>query len=311
MPHRRRRPGRWPALAPLLAAIGLFALAAPAAAMPSPAVAAAHAIGASAELVADVDTIGGIKIDTVVSELADDNVAVIGSRASESALAGVAAAAKSRGLQLAIVSLGARLTESDANLMAQELRSRVGGTVLVLTPTSGGVDSSTLSGTQQSAAKAAAAKAGDDDVAASTAFVDSATAKGFPTVLVVVGVIVVLIVAVIVAGYLRRRRTQQQDHASLAVRTAELADRVGKLSPLILAIAPRMDVAKRPDLSARFNQAGADYTTLRDAVAKPLATGSEIDAAAAEIADLQRRLGSLDEQLDTLLPGMEPPSPAG
>lgn len=310
MPQRHRRSGRLVPIAALLAAIGLLALAAPAAAMPRPAVGAA-ASTVSSLLVADTDTIGGVKIDTVVSELADDNVAVIGSRASESALAGVAKDARSRGLQLFIVSLSARLTEQDAKLMAQEVRSRVGGTVLVLTPTAGGEDSSTLSGNQQSAAKAAANRAGDDDVAASKAFVDSATSKGFPSVLLVVGVIVVVIIAVILVGYLKRRRKQQEDHASLAELTAALADRVGKLSPLVLAIAPRVDVANRPDLSARFNQASGDYTTLRDTVAEPLATRKEIDATTAAIADLEKRLGSLDEQLDTLLPGMEPPSPAG
>ncbi|MGI8417020.1 MAG: DUF6676 family protein [Nakamurella sp.] len=313
MPQRHRRSGRLAAIAALLAAIGLVALTTPAAAsaLPRPAIGTSAAVSTSSLFVADTDTIGGVKIDTVVSELADDNVAVIGSRASESALAGVAADARKHGLQLSIVSLGVSLAEADAKLMAKDVQARVGGTVLVLTPDGAGQWSSELSGARQDDAKKAALSAGIDDVAAASAYEKSATAKGFPWVLVVVAIVVVAIAGAVVAGYLKRRRKQQEDHATLAELTAALNDRVGKLSPLVLAIAPRVDVANRPDLTSRFNQASSDYSTLRDRVATPLGSRKELDATTAEIADLEKRLGSLDQQLDTLLPGMEPPSPAG
>lgn len=309
MPQRRRRSRRLAVSGLLLAVTGVLAVTTPASAAT-----AVHPPGSAAAVFmvsADQDTIGGVKVDDVVSALAKDNVAVIGSRASEPQLAQVAADARSHGLQLSIVSLGARLTQKDAQLMAQQVRARVGGTVLVLTPTSGAPDSGELSDNRRDQAIQAAKKAGDDDVAAARAFEKSATAKDFPWLLVVIGIVAVLIGAALVVGYLKRRRTQQEDHASLAELTTALSDRVGKLSPLVLAIAPRVDVADRPDLTARFNQASADYTSLRERLASPLATRKEVDASTADVANLEKRLGSLDEQLDTLLPGMEPPSPAG
>lgn len=106
------------------------------------------------------DVIGGVRVADVVVALADNHVAVIGSAADEAQLAQVVSDARAKNLKLSVVSLKARLTQSDATLMAAEVRTQVGGTVLVLTPTSGGLDSSELSGTQQKTARAAAAAGG-------------------------------------------------------------------------------------------------------------------------------------------------------
>jgi len=260
---------------------------------------------------ADEDVIGGVRVADVVAALNDDHVAVIGSATDEARLAQVVSDARARNLELSVVSLKARLTVSDAKLMAAEVQTKVGGTVLVLTPTSGGLYSSELSGTQQDAAKAAAVAAGDDAVAAARAFADSATAKGFPWLLVVVGVVVLGILAVVGAGIWRRKRRADTDQQALAELSTHLSDRLGKLAPQILGIAPRLEVAKRPDLDARFDRASGDYSQLQARMATPLVRRQEIDAATAQIADLEKRLAAIDRELDTLLPGLEPPSPAG
>ncbi len=257
------------------------------------------------------DVIGGVRVADVVVALADNHVAVIGSAADEAQLAQVVSDARAKNLKLSVVSLKARLTQSDATLMAAEVRTQVGGTVLVLTPTSGGLDSSELSGTQQKTARAAAAAAGDDDVAAARAFADSATAKGFSWLLVVVGVIVLGILAVVGAGIWRRKRKAGTDLQALAELSTHLSDRLGRLAPQILGIAPRIEVAKRPDLDARFDRASGDYSQLQETLATPLGTRQAIDAATAQIAALEKRLAAIDQELDTLLPGLEPPSPAG
>lgn len=271
----------------------------------------ASAVPAGQTTAADGEVIDGVKVDDVVSELSDNHVAVIGSRADEKALAQVVDDARNKGLEFSVVSLSARLTNDDAHLMAEEVRSRVGGTVLVLTPVSGGVDSSKLSGSQQDDAKAAAKAAGDDDVAAARAFVDSATAKGFPVFLVVISAVILAILGAIGAGIWQRRRRKEMDAETLADLSKVLAERLGKLAPLVLSIPPRLEVAHRPDLDARFNAASGDYSRLQATIATPLGSRREIDATTAQIADLEKRMVAVDQELDTLLPGLEPPSPAG
>lgn len=285
----------------------------------SPAGAAPVAAGSSAGLstvdrllaAPDDDTVAGISVTDVVNDLADDHVAVIGSGADPAALASIAAEARSNGVNLSIVSLSTRLTNDDARLLAEKVRSRVHGTVLVLTPTSGGQDSDELSGTKQDDAKAAAAAAGGDDVAAARAYMESATAKAFPWSLVIIGVIILVVIGAIVYGVIGRNRKKKADHDALADLTRGLSKRIETLAPLMLSIPPRIDLAKRPDLEDRFNRAGAEYTKLRDLVATPLGSRREVDATATDVAALEKTLDDIDQQLDVLLPGLEPPSPAG
>lgn len=256
-------------------------------------------------------TIGGVSVDQVVKALGDDHVAVIGSGADEAALAKIAAAARAKGLDLSIVSLSARLTSDYADTLAQQVLTRVHGTVLVLTPVSGAPDSDELSEKQQQDAAAAAKAAGGSDVSAAQAFADSATAKPFPWSLVVIGAIILVVIGAIVLGMRERTRKRKADHATLADLTQGLAKRVGVLGSLILGISARIGMVERPDLQARFGRGSAEYNRLRDQVATPLQSRTEVDAAAADIAALDKQLGDIDEQLDALLPGLEPPAPAG
>ncbi len=307
MPHRaERRTGRLGVVGRLLTVLVLLA-----GALLTDSVSQAAAVPAGPAIAVDGEVIGGVKVDDVVTALSDDHVAVIGSRANEAALAQVVTDARNKGLEFSVVSLSARLTDSDTRLLAEEVRSRVGGTVLVLTPVSGWVDSSKLSGSQQDAAKAAAKAAGDDDVAAARAFVDSATDKGFPVFLVVIGAVILVILIAIGAGIWQRRRRKETDAETLADLSKGLAERLGKLAPLVLSIPPRLEVAHRLDLDARFNAASGDYSRLQATIATPLGSRREIDATTAEIADLEKRMVAVDQELDTLLPGLEPPSPAG
>lgn len=257
------------------------------------------------------ETVAGISVDAVVASLAGDHVAVVESRFSESALAEVVADARAKNLELSVVSVGARLIKQDAQELAAVVASRVGGTVLVLSPTAGGQYSSQLSSTQQKDAQTALGAAGDDDVAGVRAYVESATAAGFPWALVGIVVLIVAVLGAVAFGAWRRHRRQQDDDEQLADLATGLSHRLGKLAPQVLGLAPRVEVAGRPDLEERFNRASGDYASLKETLSTAPKNRAEIDRSAATLSDLERRLGALDRELDALLPGMEPPSPAG
>ncbi|WP_029135913.1 Rv1476 family membrane protein [Nakamurella lactea] len=259
----------------------------------------------------DGDTIGGVSVDDVVSALGTNHVAVIGTTASESELAQIAQQARDGGVNLSIVSLKTRLTSKDAQTLAGEIKARVGGTVLVLTPDSAAQYSDELSGSQQSAAEAAVKAAGGDDVSAARAYMESATAKPFPWSLVVIGLVALVVIGAIVYGVIGRNRRKKADHEALADLTLGLGKRLQVLAPLMLTITSRIGLVDRPDLADRFNRASGDYTRLGGVVATPLTSRAEVDRTAAEIATVEKTLDDIDRQLDTLLPGLEGPSPAG
>lgn len=293
MPQVCRPLLRWTWFSVVAAAIGLLlAGAAPAAAQ-------------------DGGTVAGISIDAVVASLGEDHVATIGSRFSERALAQVVADARAKNLELSVVSVGDRLIKSDAQELAAEVASRVGGTVLVLSPTAGGQYSSQLSSTQQQDARSALLAAGDDDVAAARAYVDSATATGFPWAIVGIVVLIAAVLGAVAFGAWRRHRQREDDDEQLADLASGLSHRLGKLAPQVLGIVPRVEVAGRPDLQERFDRASADYAVLKETLSTPPQNRAEIDRSAASLSDLERRLDVLDRELDALLPGLEPPSPAG
>lgn len=267
--------------------------------------------GPAAAAAAPEDVIGGISVDAVVASLADDHVAVVESRFSEPALAQVVADARSENLMLSVVSVGDRLLASDAQELAAVVQSRVGGTVLVLSPTAGGQYSSELSTSQQEDAQSALLAAGDDDVAGVRAYVDSATSEGFPWAIVGIVVLIAGVLGAVAFGAWRRHRQQQDDDEQLADLATGLSDRLANLAPQVLGLAPRVEVAGRPDLEDRFNRASGDYAVLKETLATPPQNRAEIDRTAASMSDLERRLDDLDTELDALLPGIEPPSPAG
>jgi hypothetical protein len=297
MQEQRSRPWRFAALGVLMVIFGVLG-------------GGAGPAGA-AVTVSDGETVAGISVDEVVSALADNHVAVLDSTASESDLAAIAADARSKGLNLWIVSLSKRLTNDDAKQLAELIRARLHGTVLVLSPTAGGQDSDELSGSQQADAQAAAIAAGSDDVAAARAYLESATAKGFPWPLVIIGMLVLVVIGAIAYGLIRRNRKKSADHEALADLTKGLQNRLQVLAPLMLTITSRIGLVDRPDLADRFNRAGADYTRLGGEVATPLTSRAEVDRAAAEVATVEKTLDDIDRQLDALLPGLEGPSPAG
>lgn len=293
MPEVRRHPFHRAWLLVPLAALGLLlAGTGPAAAAPE-------------------DVIGGISVDDVVTSLADDHVAVVGSRFSEAELAQVVADARSENLMLSVVSVGEPLLKQVASDLTAEVHSRVGGTVLVISPQGSDQESSELSNAQQDDAQAALLAAGQDDVAAVRAYVDSATATGFPWTIVGIVALIAVVLGAVAFGAWRRHRQQQDDDEQLADLATGLSDRLGNLAPQVLGIAPRVEVAGRPDLEDRFNRASGDYAALKETLATPPQNRAEIDRTAASMSDLERRLDDLDTELDALLPGMEPPSAAG
>lgn len=257
------------------------------------------------------DVIGGISVDEVVAALGDDHVAVLaGSTTSESELAAVAKIGWDKGFKIYLVSLGRNLLEADAKALATQVLTQTGGTVLVMCPITGAVQSETMStNEQQRALDAYLSQQGD--VASAKAFIESATSPGFPWVLVL---LVLLVVAVLVGlGWqvLQRRRKNEASAEALAELTKGLAERLGKVAPLMLSISPRVDLAGRPDLKDRFQQSSTEYTELLSTTSTPLPSRAAVNETGARIAALEKRLGDLDAALDELLPGIEPPAPAG
>ena len=126
------------------------------------------------------ETIGGVSIPDVLSDLGDDNVALVNSSVDADALAAEVSSARTAGLELSVVSIGDKISDSDAGAVADALFKTVKGTVLVLTPTLVTSRSDQLTSAQLKAANKAASS-GSDDVAAAQKYVASALGADAPT----------------------------------------------------------------------------------------------------------------------------------
>ncbi len=259
---------------------------------------------------ADGEIIGGITVATAADDLRDDGVAAISTSIQASALAPIVADARSRHLELGVLVTGIEMSQASCNDLAGALSAATGLTVLVLTPEAGKASSSTLSASVLTDAQDAAAVYGTDDVAAARAFVAKATERSSGPWMLIGGVVVVIVIALLGWAWSRRRSRDRAGH-HLEELTAALQQRSTALADQILGLSERVEVLGRPDLEARFDQAGADYSRLQETLGQAVTDRGAVNTAATALSDLERRLDQLDREVDALAPGIQPPSPAG
>lgn len=258
----------------------------------------------------DGEIIGGITVAQAADDLRDDGVAAISSSVQASALVPIVADARSKDLAFGVLVTDIEMSQPSCNELAGALSAATGLTVLVLTPRAGRAASSTLSSSVLAEAQDAAAVQDTDDVAAARAFVAKATEKSSGPWLLIGGVAVVLLIAVL-GWWWSRRRAQGRTGDHLAELSAGLQQRSTALADQILGLSDRVEVLGRPDLEARFDQAGADYGRLQETLAQAVTDRAAVNSAATTLSDLERRLDQLDREVDALAPGIQPPSPAG
>ena len=267
--------------------------------------AAAGAVG-----LADDVIIGGITVATAAEDLRDDGVAAISSSIQVSALAPIVADARSKDLEFGVLVTDIAMSQASCNDLAGALSAATGLTVLVLTPNAGKASSSTLSASVLTDAQDAAAVYGTDDVAAARAFVTKATERSSGPWMLIGGVALLVIIGVLGWWWSRRRSKDRAGH-HLEELTAGLQQRSAALADEILGLSERVEVLGRPDLEARFDQAGADYSRLQETLGQPVTDRGAVNTAATALSDLERRLDQLDREVDALAPGIQPPSPTG
>ncbi|MEJ7651447.1 MAG: DUF6676 family protein [Nakamurella sp.] len=267
--------------------------------------AAAGAVG-----LADDDIIGGITVSQAADDLRDDGVAVVSSSVQAAALTTIVADARSRELEFGVLVTDIDMSQTSCNDLAGALGAATGLTVLVLTPHAGKASSSTLSSAVLSEAQDAAAAHPTDDIAAARAFVAKATEKSGGPWMLIGGVALVLVIGVLGWWWSRRRSKDRAGH-HLEELTAGLQQRSAALADQILGLSERVEVLGRPDLEARFDQAGADYSRVQETLGQAVTDRVAVNTAATGLSDLERRLDQLDREVDALAPGIQPPSPAG
>ena len=118
-------------------------------------------------------TIAGIDLDGVLADLESTNVAAVESDVDLDKLAAAVDDARSKGLQLAVLSIGSSISDDDTASISDSLFASLGGTVLVLSPSLVSARSEQLTNDQRDAAIKAAA-AGKNDLEAVTKFIASA-----------------------------------------------------------------------------------------------------------------------------------------
>lgn len=259
-------------------------------------------IAVAAGLPADLD------VDAIAADIADDGVAVVDSQTSESALREVVAEAKDKDIDLGLVVIGHSVDPPDVQSLANQLMVRTGKSVLVIARNYLKGESKEISGAENAKAEQAAIAA-RDDVTAARAYLGALHTTSHTWLWVLGGIVVVIVLAGI---WLRARRARNAGKpADPAATTAALRDRLGGLSGQIVEMSGRIDLAGRPDLTQRFNEASATYAQLLQRLAQPLDSQRAADASKAEIDALASALQDLETELSRHLPGMQPPAPAG
>ncbi len=225
-------------------------------------------------------------VGDIEDELRADGVHVEeGAEGSDAELRRIVADAADSGITLYIVSMAGSTTDAEA--LAISLRDRVGGTVLVVTPSAIGAASSNLaqsvtnrgldafSGTilEGSAAFLAALEANTGDAGSS-----EAGGGGIPIliVLAVVGGIVVLLVL------WTRRRNRARVAEEMATRRAAVTEELADIGREILALEDRVSVADNTDATSHYRKGNEQYLELQEQLdgATSLWQITEVDYAA-------------------------------
>ena len=229
-------------------------------------------------------------ISDIEDELRVDHVYVEdGAEGSEAGLRAVVADAADTGMTLYIVSISG--SNTDAESLANSLRARLGGTVLVVTPESLGASSAALAesltnrgldaftGTIEEGSAAFVAAVSDQLVAGEGGSGGSDGGGSGLTVLVVLLVIVGLIVVLVI--WVRSRNRTRVKH-ELTVRRTAVTDELGDIGHDILTLADRVTVADNSEATAHFRSGNEQYLELQDQLeaAVSLWAVTEVDYAA-------------------------------
>lgn len=223
----------------------------------------------------------------VVAALRDDRAYVAPGRDVDvDALRAVAATA---GDDVRIASLG---DDVDATAAAQRLRSDLGGTVVVLTPTAVGVSSVTYDDAAIDAAlERAADRIGTDDAAAAQAVLQELTDPPAPVWPWVVGVALLIVGAVTVVGRLRDRRERlQRAEAAIDADLEALQDRLQAVADRVLNLQPEVAIVDNAALQEEFARATAIYREVQD--------GYRTATTRPDVARWSGRLGEAEVMLD-------------
>ncbi len=206
---------------------------------------------------------GAQSIGDFEDELRADQVHVEdGAEGSEAALRRIVADAANAGFTLYIVSM--RGSTTDAEALAISLRDRLGGTVLVVTPSSIGAASSDLP--QSSTNRALDAFSGSIEdgstafVAALTTSEPSGSGGGIPIlpVLAVVGVVVSVL------GMWTRRRNRSRVKNEMAARRTAVGDELAAIGREILDLEDRVAIADNDDATAHYRKGNEQYLELQE-----------------------------------------------
>ncbi len=124
----------------------------------------------------DPGVIAGIHLASVLADLESSHVAGIDSSADLDKLRSTVDRARSKGLQMSVVSIGKKISNADTSAISSELFAVLGGTLLVLSPSLVSARTDQLTNSQRHKALKAAADAKGDEKAV-TKFIDSALAS--------------------------------------------------------------------------------------------------------------------------------------
>jgi hypothetical protein len=249
-------------------------------------------------------------IDAAVAclDAGGDHIAVIGDDAyAASQFTDAVDRARSENVDLSVVILGQEAGDEGPTQVSDGVLQRIGGTVVVVTPSKLAISTDQFSQADVDKAKDAARVGDDAEVV--DAIVNSLTAKPFPWLLAVGLTIAALVLLAFAGGLLTRHRRHHADAEALADLTSGLAARVNDLAPIIVSITDEVDISGRPDLEDRFAQATGDYNELRDRLAAPLPDRAAVNEMGARVQALAETLHGIESEVSTALATHRDPDP--
>jgi len=250
--------------------------------------------------------VGGVDIDAVVEDLADDHVAIVGTVAgSEADWAAVVNDARDAHLNLSVVVLGTSPDGATPTEVAEAVLGQIKGTVLVLSPASSDGHSIGLASNDVGQAQVDAVVAELDGSAATPAtaqaVVDRLMGDGFPWLLVGVGGLIVIVCLGVAYGLWRGRQHRRRGADAPAELTAWLRTRLAEEAGRLGGLAQQVAGTRRDDLRSRLQDAEAE----REAILAVLDDGpldrARIDAVAGRLATLDGEVSKLCADVDAAL----------
>ena len=294
MPLSARRTGAMGALAGLFVLLTAFtALIAPAA--------GARSIGQAVP-------VGGVDIDAVVTELADDHVAIVGTVGQpEADWAAVVSTARDAHLNLSVVVLGTAPVGATPTDVATAVLGQVKGTILVQSPATSDGHTVGLASNDVGQAEVDSVVAELDGSAptpeTAQAVVDRLTDDGFPWLLVVVGGLIVVLCLGVAYGLWRGRQHRRDRVEAPAELIAWLRTRLAEMVGRLAGLAGPVAGTGRDDLRTRLLDAQRESEAIAAVLQDEPVDRARIDAVAGRLATLDGELAALRTDVDAARAG--------